>query len=363
MPQNKPKSSTAAERANEALDRIAPEGKAPALKALDFLLQGSHDEPTEAATTPHHSPPLPTTPHHSPPVLKPHAPDKDFNRRANSLERDAMPAGLFPGSTFKVYNALYLRSRGAVVPRRKVRASRRDFIDWTDIRNIKTIDSHLRYLMAKGLIVRAWELGSTEGSEYEVFLPEEVLPPLPTTPHQSPPVTTTQKTSSGNTQKLGSGGDSQTIDFQTTYSDDKTELRLDRKFIDDDAALAGLFRELEREVIGKNSASIEQWKEVKEVLLTELRIASGRTTVSNVPTFLAEHLRRRLWKVDKKRATEIAVESEQGGQPALSDSEKRSCPDCAGTNFWYPEGPDKGVAKCKHSKLITTPPENSESHM
>ncbi|HEY9405812.1 MAG TPA: hypothetical protein VIQ24_24390, partial [Pyrinomonadaceae bacterium] len=281
--------------------------------------------------------------------------EKDFNRRANSLERDAMPAGLFPGSTFKVYNALYLRSRGAVVPRRKVRASRRDFIDWTDIRNIKTIDSHLRYLMAKGLIVRAWELGSTEGSEYEVFLPEEVLPPLPTTLHQSPPVTTTQKTSSGYTQKLGSGGDSQNVDFQATYDDDKTDLRLDRKFIDDDAALAGLFRELEREVIGKNSASIEHWKEVKEVLLTELRIASGRTTVSNVPTFLAEHLRRRLWKVDKKRAIEIAtVEPEQGRQPALSDEAKRSCPDCAGTNFWYPEGSDKGVAKCRHAKLIET---------
>jgi hypothetical protein len=355
MPQNKPKSSTAAERANEALDRVAPEGKSPALKALDFLLQGSHDQPQEAATTNHHSPPVTTTPQNSQPVLKPHAPDKDFNRRANSLERDAMPAGLFPGSTFKVYNALYLRSRGAVVPRRKVRASRRDFIDWTDIRNLKTVDSHLRYLMAKGLIVRAWELGSTEGSEYEVFLPEEVLPPLPTTPHHSPPDTTSQNTGSGNTQKSGSGGNSQTIDFQATSGDDKTDLRLDQKVIDDDAALAALFRELEREVIGKNSASIEQWKEVKEVLLTELRIAAGRTTVSNVPAFLAEHLRRRLWKVDKKRATEIAtVEPEQGSHPTLSDEEKRSCPDCAGTNFWYPEGPDKGVAKCRHTKLITT---------
>lgn len=355
MPQNKPKSSTAAERANEALDRIAPEGKAPALKALDFLLQGSHDEPQVATTTNHHSPPVTTTPHTPQPVLKPHAPDKDFNRRANSLERDAMPAGLFPGSTFKVYNALYLRSRGAVVPRRKVRASRRDFIDWTDIRNLKTVDNHLRYLMAKGLIVRAWELGSTEGSEYEIFLPEEVLPPVTTTPHQSPPDTTSQNTSSGNTQRSGSGGDSQTIDYQITSSDSKTDLRLDQKKFDDDAALATLFRELEREVIGKNSASIEQWKEVKEVLLTELRIASGRTTVSNVPAFLAEHLRRRLWKIDKKRASEIAaVEAEQGSQPALSEEEKHSCPDCAGTNFWYPEGPDKGVAKCKHSKIINS---------
>jgi hypothetical protein len=67
--------------------------------------------------------------------------------------------------------------------------------------------------------------------------------------------------------------------------------------------------------------------------------------------------------VDKKRATEIAIEPEQASHTALSDEEKRSCPDCAGTNFWYPQGTDKGVAKCKHSKLITTPPKDSESHI
>jgi hypothetical protein len=93
------------------------------------------------------------------------------------------------------------------------------------------------------------------------------------------------------------------------------------------------------------------------MLVTELKIAAGRTTVSNVPAFLTEHLRRRLWKVDKKQATEIAVEPEQGTHSPLSDEEKRSCPDCAGTNFWYPEGPDKGVSKCRHAKLLNTPVE------
>lgn len=27
------------------------------------------------------------------------------------------------------------------------------------------------------------------------------------------------------------------------------------------------------------------------------------------------------------------------------------CPDCKGTGFWYPEGAEKGVAKCKHEKV------------
>ncbi len=41
--------------------------------------------------------------------------------------------------------------------------------------------------MGVGLIVRHWELGSTEGSQYEVRLPEE-LPRLTTTHQQSPPL-------------------------------------------------------------------------------------------------------------------------------------------------------------------------------
>jgi hypothetical protein len=95
-----------------------------------------------------------------------------------------------------------------------------------------------------------------------------------------------------------------------------------------------------------------RWDELAELLVTELKIAAGRTTVSNVPAFLTEHLRRRLWKVDKKRAAEIAVEpEEQGNHSSFTDEERRHCPDCAGTNFWYPQGPDKGVARCRHAKL------------
>jgi hypothetical protein len=30
----------------------------------------------------------------------------------------------------------------------------------------------------------------------------------------------------------------------------------------------------------------------------------------------------------------------------------KSCPDCQGSGFWYPEGVEKGVAKCKHARLV-----------
>jgi hypothetical protein len=140
----------------------------------------------------------------------------------------------------------------------------------------------------------------------------------------------------------------------STFTHDPNTLIKDKERIDDEAAPLGeLFRELEREVIGKNSASLQQWQELRELLITELRIAGGRTTISNVPAFLTEHLRRRLWKVDKKRAAEIAIEAQEQASPsALSKAEKRSCPDCAGTNFWYPQGPEKGVARCRHAQLL-----------
>jgi hypothetical protein len=32
------------------------------------------------------------------------------------------------------------------------------------------------------------------------------------------------------------------------------------------------------------------------------------------------------------------------------------CPDCRGTGFWYPNGTEKGVAKCKHDKMTLINP-------
>ncbi len=307
-------------------------------------------------TTPHDSPPLPTTPQTPPPTAEEArpspAPARDFNRRANSLERDAMPQGLFPGSSKKIYDALYLRSRGAHPPRARVRASRRDFLDWTDIRNLKTVDGHLRYLMGAGLIIRHWELGSNEGSEYEVILPEE-LPRLTTTHHHSPGDTTTQLLGSGYPQFLGTGGYSQTIDLQDTSGADKTfKTNTER---DDDEALADFvlsIKKAAKEVTGRESTAAEKqrWMELADVLITELKIAAGRTTVSSAPAFLAEHLRRRLWKKEKRQLEADAAQASTA-EKASPEVDATQCTDCYGTGMWYPQGYDKGVARCRHEKL------------
>lgn len=106
-----------------------------------------------------------------------------------------------------------------------------------------------------------------------------------------------------------------------------------------------------KEVTGHapTNAERERWLELAEVLSAELKIAAGRTTVSSVPAFLTEHLRRRLWKKEKRQ-----LEAEVGQQsPADSPkSDASQCPDCFGTGMWYPEGFEKGVARCDHKSLV-----------
>jgi hypothetical protein len=232
-----------------------------------------------------------------------------------------------------------------------VRASRRDFLDWTDIRNLKTVDGHLRYLMSVGLIVRHWELGSNEGSEYEVRLPEE-LPRLTTTPHQSPGDTTSQLSGSGYSQFSGSGGYSQTVDFQEGSAADKTSFKTNIKNDDDEAfaEFVATVKKAAKEITGREPSQAEasRWGELAEVLVTELKIAAGRTTVSSIPSFLAEHLRRRLWKKEKRQ---IEAEKSEGRTAPTAKVDASQCPDCFGTGMWYPEGYDKGVSRCRHEKL------------
>jgi hypothetical protein len=36
---------------------------------------------------------------------------------------------------------------------------------------------------------------------------------------------------------------------------------------------------------------------------------------------------------------------------STSSMDAKQCPDCGGSSWWYPEGPEKGVARCAHEKL------------
>ncbi len=113
------------------------------------------------------------------------APARDFNRRANSLERDALPSGLFPGTSKKLYDALYLRTRGAISPVRTVQATRRELMIWSGIRSKNTIATNLQILISIGLVIRNLEIGNHDGSIYEIKIPEELG--IPNSPAQPSP--------------------------------------------------------------------------------------------------------------------------------------------------------------------------------
>jgi hypothetical protein len=147
----------------------------------------------------------------------------------------------------------------------------------------------------------------------------------------------------------------------TTSGNAKTSFKTNTEN-DDDEAFADFVAAMKKvawEVTGRELLPGEssRWGELAEVLATELKIAAGRTTISSVPAFLAEHLRRRLWKKEKRQL------DDESGELTANSAQKvdaAKCPDCFGAGMWYPEGFDKGVARCHHEKLVPDEPKQNE---
>lgn len=283
------------------------------------------------------------------------APERDFTRVANSIIRDAVPAGVFAGKRKQLYDFLYSQTRGAVVPKRKVRISKERLMKGADIGSEVTLRQNLTHLKNAGLLIETVIPGTHGGNEYEVFLPEEVAETTlsrPSTPSRGSDPRHFLEGVEGLETTPSRGG----VNVENTYTSttDKTLYKTSNKN-DDDEAFAGFLatvKKTTKEITGRDTSQTEaqRWQEVAEVLMTELKIAAGRTTVSSVPAFLAEHLRRRLWKKEKRQ-----IEAEAADEKALAPAGKidaSKCPDCFGTGMYYPEGYEKGVAKCPHSKLM-----------
>jgi hypothetical protein len=254
----------------------------------------------------HLRPPKDTQGDLRPPKAETVAPVRDFNKRANVLDRDALPSGFFPGSSKKLYDALYIRTLGAVVPSKTIQATRRELGEWSGIRNVKTIAAHLRHLETVGLVLRGWDRGDNEGSVYEVRLPEGLRPPKTTSGGLRPPEVASDQNSVLPLGQISAlGGLSQITENQSTSDEVKTFIKTSTESDDDEAfaELVALLRNASKEVTGRESTASEagRWKEVAELLVTELKVAASRTTVTSAPAFLAEHLRRRLRKADARQ--------------------------------------------------------------
>ncbi|HEX7314479.1 MAG TPA: hypothetical protein VF297_11180 [Pyrinomonadaceae bacterium] len=239
-------------------------------------------------------------------------------------------------------------------------------MQWTGIKNVKTVNDHIKRLIDAGLLVRTKLAGEHEGSIYEVILPEEVNPyqtrtrPVPD-PYQRQTEEVpepNQKTDSDQYQNSVRVGSGNLIDLIATSGEPKTSFKTKDEKPDDEAfaPLVARLRKTVTDLTGKESTAADaaRWDELGELLDAELRIAAGRTgSVSSVPAFLTEHLRRRLWKKDKRQVEEEgkAVGSKRSETTKVDASK---CPDCFGTGMHYPDGFDKGVARCRHEKLTAS---------
>jgi hypothetical protein len=294
------------------------------------------------------------------------APARDFSRVANSIVRDAMPAGYFSGKGKQVYDFLYSRTRAAIEPRRSVRLTIPALMQGADIGSHHTLRRNLRHLTEVGLVEIREITGEHEGNEYTVFLPEEVsLPHLetPGTPGRSATSVRSGIDPCQVWQKLPVLPLAETarpdrginpVDV-SNYEPPKTSFKTKERN-DDDEAFAGLletFKQAAKEITGKAPQANEsqRWNELAELMVTELRIASARTTVSSVPSFLTEHLRRRLWKREKEQVMEPGDPAEVSAARTLTSEQVKGCPDCGGTGFYYPKGFEGGVARCKHEQI------------
>ncbi|HEX8145470.1 MAG TPA: hypothetical protein VF553_23075 [Pyrinomonadaceae bacterium] len=289
----------------------------------------------------------------------PVSPQRDYSKVANSIIREAVPSGLFGGKSKQLYDYLYSLTRGAIVPRRTVRIPKEKLMKGAGIGAEVTLRSNLAKLTSVGLVIERIYAGTHGGNEYEVFLPGEpeqtlITPPTPSTPSRPsnppqfleplPPLETTPSSTSLNSM------DSE------DYGKPKTFFKTNTEKTDDDEAFAefaGALRSAFVEVTGRELSRAEapRLMELADVLITEFKIAAARTSVTSAPSFLAEHLRRRLWKVDKKQTSTDAASSSADAKPARSTEALRDCPDCGGSGMYYPDGYEKGVARCKHENL------------
>jgi hypothetical protein len=237
---------------------------------------------------------------------------------ANSITRVAVPAGVFKGKCKQLYDFLYSKTRGSIVPSRSMRLTRREIMLGSDIGSTKTLFLNLRHLRDSGLVTWDERVGPHEGNLYTIYLPEELgtqstESTLSTQSDSSPKVHRVLRVeSTQSTHSLSVANEGDTNEPKTSF---KTNTESD-----DDEAFAALIEKLKtasREVSGKepSKADAERWAEVAELLVTELKVAASRTTVTSAPAFLAEHLRRRLRKADA-RQIEREVGEASSKQPA-----------------------------------------------
>jgi hypothetical protein len=249
----------------------------------------------------------------------PISPEKDFQKVPNSVTREAVPAGFFRGKSKQVWDYLWSVSRGAIKPSRTVNRTRKQIKDGAGLGSMVTVDAAIQHLQSIGLIKVNQSIGSYSGNEYEIFSPEEVqdrYSSIPSISNISSNTSLAQKVDILDAPESGISRETQTFENKDTYDAAKTFFK--DNLNDDDRAFAVFakkFEEASQKLTGKGTGpkDAEKWGKLAELLILELELAARHTkSVSSVPAFLTEVLRRRL-----------ILNQEEKSQPRSSKSSQK----------------------------------------
>jgi hypothetical protein len=214
----------------------------------------------------------------------------------------------------------------------------------------------MRRRKAAGIEIDTQTKKITSGTPVATGVPTGVVTPVPTPVGTGGKIYGSTPVESTGVTPVDSTGVYKYINEDLAESQTSNPSSSNKQRSDDDEAyarLVGALKKATEEISGRASSPAEaaRWEELADVLVAELKIAAARTTVSSVPSFLAEHLRRRLWKVDKRQARAEGRELPDETMKTAPTVDATKCPDCAGSGWHYPEGMERGVKKCKHEKL------------
>jgi hypothetical protein len=229
----------------------------------------------------------------------PVSPAKDFAKLPNSIRR-AVQHGDFPGHSLQIYLYLYSLTRGAIQPKRAVRATKPKIKVGAGVGSDVTLNKHLNHLKTKGYLKITEIRGQYLGNEYEVIIPEEFsLDPLD-------PLEGLEglKAEGLDSLKAGPSRPFQTVENKDINGENKTFFKERGKnprsdedpFADFYKKFQAASESLTGKKLSKNDAG--NLSKLADLLILELNIAARRTgIISSVPAFLTEVLRRRLREV------------------------------------------------------------------
>ncbi len=234
--------------------------------------------------------------------VHPISPERDFQKVPNSITRQALSDKFFRGKSKQVWDFLWSISRGAINPTRTVRATRSEIKERAGLGSMVTVDAAISHLQEVSLIaVNQISVGSAKGNEYEIFTPEEAMERYTSITSQTGNTSSTHNLVNLDNPVIGITRETQSIEDKDTYENPKTALKQLNN--DDDKGALKVFQQLFDDISikingkGLQEKEKEKWAKLAELLIMELELAALNTdSISSIPSFLTEHLRRRLWK-------------------------------------------------------------------